>query len=106
MNCPQCGYEQVPSGARFCPACGGAMPQAPGTVAQVQVTQDVERVEGGTVTGVSIRQVIGNVFVGADEETQARRRRNLRILLNKVRDFWVDGVLERSIEGADLIELG
>lgn len=106
MRCPQCGYEQVPSGVRFCPACGGAIPQGSVAVTQVKVTQDVERVQGGTVTGVSIRQVIGNVFVGADEETQARRRRNLRILLNKVRDFWVDGVLERSIAGADLIQLG
>jgi hypothetical protein len=106
MNCPQCGYEQVPSGARFCPACGETMPQAPATGTRVEVSQDVERVEGGSVTGVRIRQVIGNVFVGAGEESQARRRRHLRILLDKVRSFWVDGVLARSIEGADLIPLG
>lgn len=106
MNCPHCGYERVPAGTRFCPACSQAMPQPPATGAQIRVSQEVERVEGGTVSGVSIRQVIGNVFVGADEETQARRRRYLCILLDKVRDFWVDGVLERSIAGAGLIPLG
>lgn len=106
MKCPHCGFEKGPAGARFCLNCGSAMPQAAGTGAQVQVSQEVDSVEGGTVTGVSIRQVIGNVFVGAGDETQARRRRNLHILLDKVKDFWVEGVLARSVQGATLIELG
>lgn len=106
MNCPQCGYEQVPEGIPFCPSCGQALPQASAAVTQIQVTQPVERVEaGGTVTGVSIGQVIGTVVIAADEETEARRRRYLRILLEKVKEFWIDGVLLRSVQGAGLIEL-
>ncbi|RPI58453.1 MAG: zinc ribbon domain-containing protein, partial [Chloroflexi bacterium] len=106
MDCPQCGYAQAPPGARFCPSCGQTLPQPLAPVTQIQVTQPVEHVEdGGTVTGVSIGRVIGTVVIAADEQTEARRRRDLRILLNKVKEFWVDGVLQRSVQGAGLIEL-
>jgi tetratricopeptide (TPR) repeat protein len=29
MKCPGCGYDVVPSGARFCPNCGNLLPAAP-----------------------------------------------------------------------------
>jgi tetratricopeptide (TPR) repeat protein len=29
MNCPECGHNRVPEGARFCPNCGAAMRQVP-----------------------------------------------------------------------------
>ena len=63
MNCPECGYERVPEGARFCPNCGGEMPAAPTPDARIAVTQDVGRVEGGRVTGVNVDQVTGDVTV-------------------------------------------
>lgn len=106
MLCPHCGFEDVPSGARFCPNCGRTLPQTTKVAAHIQATQEVGSVEGGTVTGVRIGQVIGTVIVHADEESHARRRRNLRILLEKVKAFWIVGVLERSAAGAGLIELG
>jgi DNA polymerase III delta prime subunit len=58
--------------------------------------------------------VHAGIFVGRDyivtpaplSPADAQERRNLRILLEKVRQFWVEGVLEKSVHGALLIELG
>jgi len=36
----------------------------------------------------------------------ARERRNRQRLIEKVRKFWIEGVLEKSLHGAVLIELG
>jgi len=38
--------------------------------------------------------------------TPAQRERNRRAMLGMVRDFWVKGVLEQSLHGAAMIELG
>jgi len=55
----------------------------------------------------------GGDFVAGDKHIQlppspraARERRNQLILLEKVRKFWVEGVLEKSLHNAVLIELG
>jgi len=48
-------------------------------------------------------KAIVNVFSG---EHDARYRRNLLILLEKVNSFWVHGVLENSVHSAAWIELG
>ena len=63
MDCPQCGYDRVPAGARFCPECGGAISTPSGPAAHVAVTQDVGAVAGGRVVGVDLDQVAGDVTV-------------------------------------------
>jgi len=63
MDCPQCGYDRVPEGARFCPECGGAIPTPPQPGAHVAVTQDVGTVTGGRVVGVDLDEVAGDVTV-------------------------------------------
>ena len=61
--------------------------------------------QGAQVTGASIGKIEGNVFISTDDSAQARERRNLRILLEKVQHYWVNGVLEGLLGGAVLIEL-
>jgi hypothetical protein len=106
MNCPDCGYDRVSRGDRFCPNCGVEISEVPELSAQVMVTQSVGGVESGKVTGVDIRQIVGDVFVDFHGKGEARDRRNKRILLEKVRSFWIEGVLERSVHNAVLIDLG
>lgn len=104
--CPQCGFLGIPAGARYCPNCGKRAHQ-PAALAQtqIQVTQQVDNVQGGQVTGVKIGQLVGSLIIQADEEAQARHRRELRLLLEKVRRFWLDGVLAQTLQGAALVEL-
>jgi hypothetical protein len=105
LSCPHCGYTGAQIGLRFCPNCGEALPTAGVRTTQIVVDQQVGQVQGGEVAGVKIGQVTGNVFVGMDEEAQARERRNRRILLDKVKHFWTKGVLDAAVRGATLIEL-
>ena len=105
LTCPHCGYAGALAGVRFCPNCGGALPQGTGKTTQIVVDQQIDQVQGGEATGVKIGQIIGNVFVDTDEEAQARERRNLRTLLDKVKRFWMEGVLDAAVRGAALIEL-
>jgi tetratricopeptide (TPR) repeat protein len=63
MNCPKCGYDDMPDGARFCPNCGESLPGAPQPSTQVSVTQEVGSVAGGQVTGLEVGQVAGNVTI-------------------------------------------
>src|SRR5215212_1292137 len=64
MNCPNCGQGSLPDGAHFCPECGAAIPTAKKPAAQIEVTQEVGRVEGGQVVGVDIGEVSGDVNIG------------------------------------------
>lgn len=57
----------------------------------------------------------GNIFSGTENvyynvttssPVVQEERRNLLILLNKVKQFWVEGILEKSVHHAILIELG
>ncbi len=57
----------------------------------------------------------GHIFAGSGDvlviqpqlsPASARDRANLRALLNKVKTFWIEGVLERSVHDAFLLELG
>jgi len=74
---------------------------------RIEVNQQVKEVsDRGQVTGVDIRQLIGNVFIGSPDRELARDRRNRLILLDKVRSFWIEGVLERSLHNSLLIDLG
>ena len=59
---------------------------------------------GGDVAGRDIIKTVTNFIYGGSEE--ARNRRNQRILLEKVKRFWIRGVLENSLYDAVLIELG
>jgi hypothetical protein len=64
----------------------------------------------GTVIGgihgsiVAGRDVIVHIFTGSTE--QQRAQRNRQTMLRLVKDFWVKGVLEQSLHGEVLIELG
>lgn len=64
----------------------------------------------GTVIGgihnsiIAGRDVIVNTFTGTTE--QQRAQRNRLAILKLVKDFWVKGVLEQSLHGAAMIELG
>jgi len=65
-------------------------------------------VEGGIrdsiIAGRDAIQKITQIFTG--DTGKARDWRNKLILLKKVKDFWVKGVLEKSVHSAALIELG
>lgn len=58
--------------------------------------------DNNTVNQTIIQKVI-NIFRGNGETLDQRNR---RILLNHVENFWVKGVLEKSLYGEVLIELG
>lgn len=65
-------------------------------------------VEGGihdtTIAGGNVIQWITHIFTGGPE--QQRAQRNRRALLQLVRNTWIKGVLEQSLYGAAMIELG
>lgn len=63
MDCPTCGYDRVPEEARFCPNCSAVISKVPKSSAQITVVQDIDRVEGGAVTGVEISRVEGEVTI-------------------------------------------
>ena len=66
INCPKCGYEMLPEKAHFCPECGAAILAAPkNPAAQIEVSQEVGRVEGGQVVGVDVGQILGDVTIGS-----------------------------------------
>jgi GTPase SAR1 family protein len=81
-------------------------PEGPGIIMQtnaINASGDVVVVKRDKIT-TNITNIIHKTFLGgADEE---RDRRNRRVMLDKVRTFWVKGVLEQSLHGAALIELG
>ncbi|MCK4449670.1 MAG: NACHT domain-containing protein, partial [Anaerolineae bacterium] len=52
----------------------------------------------------AIATVITNIFRGSTAEQRALRNRQATLQL--VRNFWVKGVLEQSLHGAAMIELG
>jgi DNA polymerase III delta prime subunit len=60
---------------------------------------------GGDFAGRDLAKTIINVFTSSDREAR-RDRRNKLVLLEKVRTFWIDGVLEESVHGTALIRLG
>lgn len=62
----------------------------------INVQQIIEQITGGTVIGV--QQIISQL--------NAQEKRNRQIMLQKVREFWVEGVLEKSLHREVLIELG
>jgi hypothetical protein len=85
------------------------MPSA--DVDQSQVTiQDIEGgihesiIAGRDARRTRIRQVIVNVLRGPTSDSLEQRNR--RAMLNKVKSFWVEGVLEKSLHGLAMIELG
>jgi WD40 repeat protein len=55
-------------------------------------------IHGSILAGRDVIQKITNVFSGGP--TEARERRNQLALLEKVRSFWVEGVLEQSVHSA------
>jgi hypothetical protein len=66
-----------------------------------QAKQEVT-VEGGSWVG-EITQTINYFFGDRDEQ---RSQRNRHAMLKRVKNFWVEGVLENSLYNATLIELG
>jgi GTPase SAR1 family protein len=54
---------------------------------------------------IQIGQVVGDVFFGGASE-ERRAQRNRRAMLELVKNTWIKGVLEQSLHGAVLIELG
>lgn len=109
MKCPSCGFPDLRADARFCPNCEQPISQPePASVSKTQITveqQVGEVASGGQVTGVSIRQLIGNVFINTPDRELSQDRRNLHILLEKVRSFWLEGVLKNSLQTTLLIDL-
>ncbi len=65
MKCTNCGSEQAPDEAQFCPACGQALQETskPGPSAGITVNQDVGSVSGGRVVGVQTQNLYGDVKV-------------------------------------------
>jgi len=76
---------------------------------QVIISQQVDtqiNITGDVVTGdkLTIGQQIFNFVTGTSE--QQRSLRNRQAMLNRVREFWIEGVLENSLHGLAMIELG
>lgn len=66
----------------------------------------VNQTAGGDIVSrdKNIFQPIINLFTSSSE--QHRDLRNRQLILTAVRKFWIEGVLENSLHGAALIELG
>jgi hypothetical protein len=105
MICPECGRDDVAEGMNSCPNCGAGISKNSQSTTQITVTQEVKNAQGGKVTAVEIGEVKGDIHIDFRDKEEERDRRNKLILLQKVRDFWIKGVLERSIHGAFLIEI-
>lgn len=63
-------------------------------------------VEGDVIAGDKIITNIYEAPPPALPPAEARERRDLSILLNKVKIFWIEGVLEKSVHNMALIDLG
>jgi WD40 repeat protein len=61
-------------------------------------------IHGSTIVGRDLIQHITNVISGGSDEQRAQRDK--RVMLKLVKSFWVKGVLEQSLHGEALIELG
>lgn len=105
VTCPACGYSKSPPGGRFCANCGEALPAQPGEMVVIDSKVNVDNMQGGKVSGVNIGKIVGTVIFGSDDEVRARDRRNQRVLLQKVTDFWVDGVLQASLGDIPALDL-
>jgi hypothetical protein len=56
---------------------------------------------------MSLAALVGSWFVPEQEKSkETLDQRNRRVILNHVDNFWVKGVLEKSLYGAALLELG
>jgi hypothetical protein len=64
----------------------------------------VVKAEGGSTISNVFQIVVTQLFGRRIDEQRARRNRCA--MLEMVRDFWVKGVLEQSLHGAAMIELG
>ena len=78
---------------------GGRRPESNVAIGDVRGGIVGSIIAGGNV----IQQTVTHMFTGGAGE---RDRRDKLILLNKVREFWIKGVLEQSVHNATLIELG
>ena len=74
-------------------------------VGRDKVTNNIDTGGGAYVAG-NVTVASGGEFVGRDKITVIPRDKNLRILMEKVKTFWVEGVLENSVHHAALLELG
>jgi hypothetical protein len=99
---PECGRDNVANGMNLCPDCGAKIPEETKPSSRIIVTQKIGEAEG-TVTGIDMRNQFINYFSG---ESEAQNQRNKLKLLDKVKKFWIEGVFEKSVHGAVLIELG
>jgi len=61
-------------------------------------------IHGSTIVGRDFVQQITNIITGGTDEHRAQRDR--RAMLKLVKSFWVKGVLEQSLHGEALLELG
>lgn len=64
--------------------------------------RDVERIDRSTFVGRDFVQTITNFF--SSDPSHVQDLRNKLVLLKKVKDFWIEGVLERSVH-SELIKL-
>lgn len=94
-------YDDGAEAASNSPSSNDSQPKT-----QISVTQEIEKIEGGKVIGAEIGEVKGPLRIDIHYKERERDRRIKLILLQKVKDFWIKGVLERSLHGAFLIEIG
>jgi hypothetical protein len=74
--------------------------------ADTGTSNTVTNVSGGVSIAAQHDIIIGGDVIGRDKITVSPRDKNLTILMQKVKDFWVKGLLEDSVHHAALIELG
>jgi eukaryotic-like serine/threonine-protein kinase len=103
INCPECGFKDLPEEASICPHCGMDLREVSQSATRITVNQKVGKADGSTI-GVDMRQIIEKVIIGGKDEAQDQR--NKKKLLEKVKKFWIEGVFEKSVHGAVLIDLG
>ena len=75
-----------------------------GNVAGDGSSAQVVKAESGSTVGNVFQIVVTQLFGRRIDEQRAQRNR--RAMLRMVRDCWVKGVLEQSLHGAAMIELG
>lgn len=68
---------------------------------------NIEQKAGDKAT--QIAKVLGDVIINNPHPlspSEAKERRELSILMGRVKQFWVEGVLEKSVHGIALLDLG
>jgi hypothetical protein len=74
--------------------------------AQIGASGETITIEGGVHATGDLRLFAGKITVVQPDPADTADWRNLAILRDKVKSFWIEGVLEKSVHKEVILELG